>query len=50
MNVPIDERLGPHHFANLRAVAEGVSVVESARDYLFIGSQSAPPMQSQSEW
>ena len=50
MKVLIDERLGPHHFAHLLAVAEGVSLVESARDYLFIGSQSAPPMQSQSEW
>ena len=49
MKVLIDERLGPHHFAHLLAVAEGVSVVESAQDYLFIGSQSAPPMQSQSE-
>ena len=50
MKVLIDERLGPHHFAHLLAVAEGVSVVESARHYLFIGSQSSPPMQSQSEW
>ena len=50
MNVPIDERLGPHHFADLRAVAGGVPVVGSARHYLFIGSQSAPPMQCQSEW
>ena len=49
MKVPIDERLGPHHFANLHALAEGVPVVESARHYLFIGSQCAPPMQSQSE-
>ena len=50
MKVLIDERLGPHHFAHLLAFAGGVSVVESARDFLFIGSQSAPPMQSQSEW
>lgn len=29
-------RLGPHHFAHLRAVAEGIAVVESARRYLGI--------------
>ena len=49
MKVLIDERLGPQQFAHLLAFADGVSVVASARDFLFIGSQSAPPMQSQSE-
>lgn len=29
-------RLGPHHFAHLRATAEGIEVVESARRYLGI--------------
>ena len=29
-------RLGPHHFAHLRAVAEGIPVLESARRYLGI--------------
>lgn len=29
-------RLGPHHFAHLRAVAEGIEVIESARRYLGI--------------
>ena len=29
-------RLGPHHFAHLRAVAEGIPVAESARRYLGI--------------
>ena len=29
-------RLGPHHFAHLRAVAEGISLVDSARRYLGI--------------
>jgi len=30
------ERLGPHHFAHLRAVAEGIAVVDAARQYLPI--------------
>ena len=29
-------RLGPHHFAHLRAVAEGIPILESARRYLGI--------------
>lgn len=29
-------RLGPHHFAHLRATAEGIGLVESARRYLGI--------------
>ncbi len=29
-------RLGPHHFAHLRAVAEGIPLVDSARRYLGI--------------
>ncbi len=31
------ERVGPHHFAHLRAVAEGIAVVDAARQYLPIG-------------
>lgn len=30
-------RLGPHHFAYLRAVAEGLDIVGAARRYLSIG-------------
>lgn len=30
------QRLGPHHFAHLRAVAEGIAVMESARRFLAI--------------
>ena len=30
------QRLGPHHFAHLRAVAEGIALMESARRYLGI--------------
>ena len=29
-------RLGPHHFAHLRAVAEGIAVMESAKRFLAI--------------
>jgi hypothetical protein len=29
-------RLGPHHFAHLRAVAEGLAIVDCARRYLGI--------------
>ena len=29
-------RLGPHHFAHLRATAEGIDLVQSARRYLGI--------------
>lgn len=34
-------RLGPHHFAHLRAVAEGVAVVDAARRYLGIDHAAA---------
>lgn len=30
------QRLGPHHFAHLRATAEGIEIVDSARRYLGI--------------
>ena len=33
---PFTQRLGPHHFAHLRAVAEGIAVMESARRFLAI--------------
>lgn len=32
-----DARLGAHHFAYLRALAEGVSVLDAARRYLAVG-------------
>ena len=34
--LPTPARLGLHHFAHLRAVAEGLAVVESARHYLDV--------------
>jgi len=30
-------RLGPHHFAHLRACAEGLNLTDCARRYLGIG-------------
>lgn len=33
---PLNRRLGRHHFAHLRAVAQGVDLIESARRYLGI--------------
>jgi integrase len=39
--VPAAQRLGPHHFAHLRAVAQGIPVVESARRYLGVEHAAA---------
>lgn len=35
-NLRLVTRLGPHHFAHLRATAEGIDLVQSARRYLGI--------------
>jgi integrase len=36
MTASVPDRLGPHHFAYLRTIAEGISVVDAARRYLAI--------------